>query len=103
MATSSGICVICTRLRGHDADAAADEQRHDQESVVLRDDAEDGRAERDRHARDAVPVAAPRGLLVREAAEREDEEYRRRDVGDRDDAWTQHDGLTCGTFRACAA
>ena len=40
MATSSGICVICTRLAQHDADAAADEQRDDQEPVVLRDDAE---------------------------------------------------------------
>src|SRR6266850_6328309 len=43
------------------------------------------RADSDRHADDAVDVAALRGLLARQAAQREDEQHRRDDVGEVDE------------------
>ena len=62
--------------------------------VVIGHVAEDRRDERDRHADDAVPVAAPGGFLVRQSAEREDEEDRRGDVGDGYDSFANHVDLT---------
>ena len=80
--------------REDEADAAADQQRQHQLDIVLRDDAEDGREQRDRHTDDAVPVAASCGLLVRQSAQREDEQNRRGDVGNGNDTCTNHVDLT---------
>ena len=81
---------------GHDADAAADQERHDQQSEVLRNIAHQGRYERNRHAGDSVPVAAPRGLLVGQPAQGENEQDGRDDVRDLDDSlvYLKHHDLT---------
>ena len=81
-------------LRKQYADTATGQQRQHEFDIILRDNAEHGRDERDGHAGDAVPVAAPRGFLVREAAEREYEENRRGDVGNGNDTCTDHVDLT---------
>ena len=49
-------------------------------NIVLRNDAEQGCEQRNRHADNAVPVAAARGFLVGKSAEREDKKNRRSDV-----------------------
>ena len=72
-----------------ETDAAAYQQRNDEQVVILRYLAEYRREQRNRHASDAVPVATTSGFLVGEAAEREDEQNRRDDVGDRNDALWQ--------------
>ena len=80
--------------RKQQTDAAADQQRDDQQRVMLRDHAEDRREQRDRHTDDAVPVAATCGLLVGKTAEGQDEQNRRSDVRHGYDACTNHVDLT---------
>jgi hypothetical protein len=75
-------------------DRAADEQRNEQLCIGLRDDAPNGRQQRDSHADDAVPVAAPRRLLVGQAAERQDEENGRDDVRNHQYSVEFHDDLS---------
>ena len=75
-ATSSGICVICTRAATTGADRAADDHHRRQQPVVA-GAAEDRGDDGERHADDAVPDGALGLLLVGEAAEGEDEEDRR--------------------------
>ena len=79
-----------------DADGAANEQRHDQVPEVLRDVASQRRDERNRHADDAVPVAAPGGLLVGQSTKRKNKQNGRDDVRDLDDSliYLKHHDLT---------
>jgi len=50
------------------SDATADHQGCQQDLVMLRDDTQHRRDQGDRHAADAVPVAAPGRFLVRKSA-----------------------------------
>ncbi len=75
--------------REDDADRATDQQRDNQHHVMLGDDTDDRREQRDGHACDAVPVAPSRCLLVRESAESKDKENRCSDVRDRNNACGQ--------------
>ncbi len=80
---------------------ATNQERNEQDRVVLRDDAENRRELCYLQADNAVPVTASCGLLVRQAAEGQDEKYRRGDIRDGNYASADHIDLTCGTFRAC--
>ena len=85
-------------------DEAACADRDDQQPVVARHDADDGRDQRDRHAEDAVQVAPPRGFLVAQPTEREDEQDRGCDVGRLNNSGCHGAVLIiCGTSAACAA
>ena len=79
--------------REHEPDAAADDERAGQQRIIIGDLAEHSGQQGDGHARDAVPVTAARRFLVRQAAERKNEQYARRDVRDGNDAWTEHGDL----------
>ena len=79
-----------------DTHGATNQERHDQVFNVLRDIAYQRCNERNRHTDDAVPVAAPRGLLVGQSAESENEKNGRDDVRDLDDSFVylKHHDLT---------
>ena len=66
--------------REEQTDRRADQQGAHQQSVVVGDFAEDRCQQRNGHADDAVPVTAPRGLLVGQAAKGKDEEDGGRDI-----------------------
>ena len=90
--------------RQNNADAATDQQHHQQNRKVLRDIfTENRRQQRDRHADDSVPVAAACGFLVRQAAKGENKKYGRNDVRHGYDPCIHHSDLTYGTFQACGA
>ncbi len=80
--------------RQDDADAAADQKCDQQECVVLRNNAQYGREQRDRHTRDPVPVAASCGLLIGKPPQGQDKENRCSDVRDGNDAGANHVNLT---------
>ena len=75
-------------------DAAADEQCHEQDSVVPGDHTEDRRDQRDRHTDDAVPVTATSGLLVGKTAKGQDKENGRDDIRHGYDSSVNHVDLT---------
>ena len=85
-ATSSGICVICTR-RAMTApiDPADRDAGEDQPDVArVRVDERQRDDDRDRHPGDAEQVAATRGGRMRQPLQREDEAHRRDQVPERD-------------------
>ncbi len=63
-----------------DHDRRNDPDRHRSESAGH--DAKDGGSNRQQHADDAQQVASPRGGLIRQAGQAEDEQHCRHDVGD---------------------
>ena len=78
---------------GDDTDGSTDQQGDEQLDVSLGHDTPDRRRQRDGHTDDAVPVAAPRGFLVRQTPERQDEEDGRDDVRTYQDSIEFHDDL----------
>jgi hypothetical protein len=83
------------------ADAA--DRHHQRDRAVLADAwRADRRRHRQQHADDAVPDGPLGLLLVRQPAQREDEEYSRHHVGGRDQSVAHPYPLNCaGTWRAC--
>src|SRR5210317_417424 len=81
---------------GNDADGATDQERHNQVFDVLRDIAQQRRNKRNRHTGNAIPVTAPRSLLVGQPAESENEQNGRDNVRDLDDSFVylKHHDLT---------
>ena len=66
--------------RQHEADAGAQRKTGCKQLVVLGNDTKNRRDERDRHSRYAIDISAPRSFGAAQAAERENEQNRRRDV-----------------------
>ena len=89
--------------RGVEADAAADDHGPDDPGQARHRDArtEDRRQHGDRHADDAVQVAAARGLGIGQPAEAQDEQDGGGDVGDGGKARGHGRSPTSGTSRAC--
>ncbi len=86
------------------ARAAADPDRQEDQELVAHPRPEDRRHHGERHADDAVPDRALGALLVRQPAQREDEQDRGDDVGRGGEAGGEHGAAlsSSGTWRACA-